>query len=383
MKQQSHYFSETFEQSRDRFIGELPFVQRIWRKADLLSYPIGKLEDNNTTDVIRADGQFYKENLIIITTGVHGIEGYAGTALLNYFIEHYLPQLNPNTTGLRLVHAVNPWGMKNRRRFSENNIDLNRNFIKDWNNVPADLNKRFEKEKDLFLPSHPISDLKKQNKQLYKMLLRSFLRQGKTGMETAATMGQYQYPRGIFYGGQDYDEPVSKLLSHMEEWIRPYKNVIFIDIHTGLGPANKLWIQVPDSEPRKEKAMKKQFSSSNVNDVQKTDVKRIKGEDAEYVQDVFSRRFPQKRIFSTLFEFGTLGNSLKDQIKALQTVINENHFYWRGAEKRDDIDKIKQDMDNLFYPEDQEWRDSVLQKGKTAFDLVLEKEAGFTLPENQ
>jgi hypothetical protein len=47
------------------------------------------------------------------------------------FIDKYLPRLDPRTTGLLLVHAINPWGMKHHRRVNADNIDLNRTFL--WN----------------------------------------------------------------------------------------------------------------------------------------------------------------------------------------------------------------------------------------------------------
>ncbi|MDX6151645.1 DUF2817 domain-containing protein [Marinococcus sp. PL1-022] len=147
MKPSDQYFFPTYEEARRAFRKRSTDVAVVWPETSLTQYAAGKPENNNTTDIIAADAKYHSSTLIVVTTGVHGIEGYAGSALLQLFIDEYITQLNPNTTGIRLVHAVNPWGMKNRRRVSENNVDLNRNFIKDWSSVPASLNERFEKEK--------------------------------------------------------------------------------------------------------------------------------------------------------------------------------------------------------------------------------------------
>ncbi|SDW54739.1 Protein of unknown function [Marinococcus luteus] len=379
MKPSDQYFLPTYEEARRAFRKRSTDVAAVWPEASLTQYAVGKPENNNTTDIIAADAKYHSNTLIVVTTGVHGIEGYAGSALLQLFIDEYLTQLNPNTTGIRLVHAVNPWGMKNRRRVSENNVDLNRNFIKDWSSVPASLNERFEKEKKHFVPEGPVKSWKKQRRDLLGALGAKVFKRGVYGLEKAATMGQYQYPTGIFYGGAAYEEPVEKLLSRMDEWVKEYEAVVHIDIHTGLGPAEQLWLQVPHSDPRKEKELQKQFGHPEVNDVQKTDVMEIKGEDAEYVKDVYSRRHPDKYIFSCLLEFGTIGNRLPDQMRALDIVVHENQYYWYGAKKEADARELQKEFHQLFDPPEESWKQAVLKKGKAGFDLVLEKEAGMRL----
>ncbi|QDI90729.1 DUF2817 domain-containing protein [Salicibibacter halophilus] len=379
MKGAEEYFSETYETSRANFRNRLKEVQKIWPSARLETDSIGSRDDDNTTDILAADAHYHPQTLIVITTAVHGAEGYAGAALLDFFIDHYTTQLNPNTVGLRLVHAVNPWGMRHRRRVSENNVDLNRNFIKDWSRISNDLNNKFEAERKRFVPSGSITDLKKERRKFYRKVPLRIFSQGMAGLEEAATMGQYNHPTGIFYGGETYEEPVDKFLSRMEQWTRGYQKVIHIDIHTGLGPANDLWIQVPDADPRKEKELHKSLKDSEINDVQKTDIRRIKGEDAEYIKDVFSKNSSSPYIFSCLLEFGTIGNRKVDQIKALATVVQENQWYWYGAKKGKDSARIKEDFREMFDPINRGWRQAVIKKGRRAIDLILEKEGGISL----
>ena len=73
-------------------------------------------------------------NLIVLTTGVHGIEGYIGSVMLDVFWKEVYPSLNAENTGVLVVANVNPYGMKYHRRYNENNVDLNRNFpVKKFN----------------------------------------------------------------------------------------------------------------------------------------------------------------------------------------------------------------------------------------------------------
>ena len=52
--------------------------------------------------------------------------------MLDVFWQEIYPELDTSNTGVLVVANINPYGMKNHRRYNENNVDLNRNFIMDW-----------------------------------------------------------------------------------------------------------------------------------------------------------------------------------------------------------------------------------------------------------
>jgi len=86
---------------------------------------------------------------VIHSSGVHGVEGYLGSAIqLRYLHELLLqneemmkscradngtqvPETESPMKGRKvlLIHAVNPNGMRHHRRTNENNVDLNRNVL--------------------------------------------------------------------------------------------------------------------------------------------------------------------------------------------------------------------------------------------------------------
>ncbi|MFP3338959.1 DUF2817 domain-containing protein, partial [Micrococcus sp. SIMBA_131] len=106
------------------------------------------------------------DQVLFFTTGEHGIEGYAGAAVIQLFVENYLDQIDASKTGICLIHAINPWGMRHFRRVTENNVDLNRNYFYDENSIRRDVNKNYAKESDLFLPNGKITDLKEERHKL-------------------------------------------------------------------------------------------------------------------------------------------------------------------------------------------------------------------------
>src|SRR5215510_13293421 len=72
-------------------------------------------------------GSRQPKNVLVHSSGLHGVEGFAGSAIHLQFL-NALPTLAPDTAIL-LVHILNPFGMAWLRRVNENNVDLNRNFI--------------------------------------------------------------------------------------------------------------------------------------------------------------------------------------------------------------------------------------------------------------
>ena len=136
MSEIANLFPETYETSQTRFRENLAVVQHFWPQAQLSQQRLSGDEDL-TIDWIYSDARGKNEKVFILTIGEHGIEGYVGSAMQQRFIDRYLPRLNPETTGLLLVHAVNPWGMKYHCRVNANNVDLNRNFIYDGVFDPA------------------------------------------------------------------------------------------------------------------------------------------------------------------------------------------------------------------------------------------------------
>jgi len=78
---------------------------------------------------------------VVHLSGVHGVEGHCGSSIqLAWLDKRRATKARAEAEGAAaagdaptviLVHVVNPFGMANGRRFNENNVDLNRNFVLD------------------------------------------------------------------------------------------------------------------------------------------------------------------------------------------------------------------------------------------------------------
>jgi hypothetical protein len=166
-------FPDSYETSRARFIRDVELLRPKWHSSRLESYPL-KTDPSLSIDYAWAEPR-KKENLIIISTGLHGIEGYVGSGILKIFMDEFAPRLNIENTGVLLVHAINPWGMKNHRRVNENNVDLNRNFVWDENFDPK-LNPDYEQLIPILNPPRPLSNVFLNNMAYYLRFISLYLR---------------------------------------------------------------------------------------------------------------------------------------------------------------------------------------------------------------
>ena len=70
------------------------------------------------------------DRVLLISSGLHGVEGYLGSAVQLALLHRWSRDGDP-PAGVRCVmlHALNPFGFAWSRRFDADNVDLNRNFL--------------------------------------------------------------------------------------------------------------------------------------------------------------------------------------------------------------------------------------------------------------
>ncbi|WP_273833453.1 M14 family metallopeptidase [Guptibacillus sedimenti] len=370
MNDTDHYFAKNYDESRVTFRSHLDKIQKKWPDATLTTKAIGK-EENNTIDMIYSEALTSNDQVIFFTTGEHGIEGYAGAAVIQLFVENYLDQIDPSKTGICLIHAINPWGMRHFRRVTENNVDLNRNYFYDENSIRRDVNKNYAKESDLFLPNGKITDLKEEKHKLYAQLMKGLAKEGYAGLKKAKGMGQFEFERGVYYGGSTAEESAVFLKSIQEKMLGTYPSVIHMDWHTALGPTNEITMVISEHDGRSVDELKDAYQLKNV---EKYTPKKVKGDSTNHFYKLKEEAYPETYLLSALFEFGTFGTDKQAELREFMTIILENHLYHEGAESVEDIQWILGEFEAMFYPNDVEWKKSVLNEARKGMEGVLKKE---------
>lgn len=170
----------------------------------------------------------------LAVSGTHGLEAAAGSAVQVAWLSAYASKQAslPPDTAVVLVHSINPYGFAWGTRTTENNVDLNRNFVDhdDPSSYPA--NPDYARlHQDLVVEHWDEEHLLRV--EAASQAFREA--HGDDAFFNARAMGQYQFADGLAYGGRAREWSNQTLQTIVESHLRAAQQVAFIDWHTGLG----------------------------------------------------------------------------------------------------------------------------------------------------
>ena len=311
-------------------------------------------------------------NLIVLTTGVHGMEGYIGSVMLDVFFEEIYPTIDTTDTGVLVVANVNPYGMKYMRRYNENNVDLNRNFILDWDNFDKSSNKDYPEVKEFLQPEGKIGNAFWHEAGFYLSLAKEAISKGADKVSDALLTGQYEYPRGVYYGGNGDEKSTAYLKGVFGDCLDgEYSNIVHIDIHSGYGPRYNMVIFNSVYETMTEAETKKAFGYDYVISHDSESFYATTGDTTDYFYRLAESKNTDKELFSTCFEFGTIGDSFMDSILSLKYTVDENRQHWFPSSNKVATEVVRENYNELFYPTETQWREKTVEDFKAATEGVL------------
>jgi hypothetical protein len=161
------------------------------------------------------------------TTGMHGVEAYTGSAVQLALLDS--PPMPASDDAIVLAHVLNPYGMAWLRRANENNVDLNRNFLVNGEAFSGAPPLYAALDPLLNPPSPPVHD------GFRVRAAATALRHGFQRIKQAIAEGQYEYPKGLFYGGRELQPGPRGLADWLKAHLREASYVFALDLHTGLG----------------------------------------------------------------------------------------------------------------------------------------------------
>lgn len=313
-----------------------------------------------------------KTNLVVLTTGVHGIEGYIGSVMLDVFFREVYPTLDDANTGVLVVANVNPYGMKYFRRYNENNVDLNRNFILDWDTFDLSSNKEYPKVDTFLGPTGKIGNALWHEAGFYLNLGKTAVTDGAGTISDALLTGQYQYPQGVYYGGTEDEASTVYLKDVFSQCLdSPYKNIVHIDIHSGYGPRYNMVIFNSVFETMNEAESQAAFGYDYIIAYDSESFYATTGDTTDFFYRLAQQKHRETDLFSTCFEFGTIGDAFFDTILSLKYTVDENRNHWYPTDNPTSARIIHENYMELFYPTETAWREKTVEDFKTATLGVL------------
>jgi hypothetical protein len=330
-----------------------------------------------------------QKRLLIMSSGIHGLEGFTGSAVQRLFLEEILPDANRQNIDVLIIHGINAFGMKNYRRHTVNRVDLNRNwFVSDT--FPSSLDDVVYD--DFYDEFNPKGQASFGYHDFFRFVAASILPNMssiQSGVFTkAAGQGQYRYPRGYSFGGQREEPHRAIVTTVLDKFIPNYEHVLVMDLHTGLGRRE---LQLLPNPPYNDRAgdLRKAVFEVNGKKIEETggkDFYSSHGDFSDFICQYSEFKFNTSSCVNMLIEYGTLlpaswekqgiMTSIKEysgQAYSIYVAIRENQAFNYGAASISAGTEIRNAWTKMFNPDESNWRQMILDESRVFFPKFLER----------
>lgn len=222
-------FSQTYKEARSKFLGAADAAS-----LDVHSHQhpmLGRDGELLAMDVVR-EGPDDAASLLIVTSACHGVEGFCGSGVQTTLLQDraWRDAAAAARVAVLYIHALNPYGFSWWRRTTQENVDLNRNFL-DFSQ-PLPRNAEYDALATAIVPgTWPPSEAS-------DAVLHAYAAQhGMAKLQQVISGGQYGHPEGIFYGGRNPTWSHLTLRQVLRQHATRCARLGWIDLHTGLGPS--------------------------------------------------------------------------------------------------------------------------------------------------
>lgn len=362
------YMLGTYDEARDRFRASGQILSKRHARVELDVIDVPSATDTDLTiDTIFIPAQKSTEKLLIMSTGVHGVEGFVGSAVQQMFMAEILPSVNLDELSILFIHALNPWGYRHLRRVTENNVDLNRNF-----DVTSDL---FATENapyadiDYFLnPTEPVTQQMVDNG--LSEVLGFAVTYPREELQQAILGGQYEFPKGLYFGGTGFEPQKAAIETMIAEKIADHDAVFLMDFHTGYGERAKLHLfgapNVGDPE-----AMNVVFEGYEIDTgADNPDFYETTGDFTVYLGQLAGA----KPYVGMTMEYGTMDS--QTDLGAAKSLVNmrlENQGFHHGYAEESARAAVENQFLDMYNPPEAEWRTAIMTATKDMLPVFIER----------
>ena len=287
--------------------------------------------------------------VLLVNAGTHGVEAFAGSAIEIAFLAGR--PAPPDDVRIVLVHAINPHGFAWLRRVTEDNVDLNRNFLDHDGSHPS--NEAYDSLHPVLCPERwDEPTLAEMNRTIEAYVEEH----GAFALQAVVTRGQYDHADGLFYGGRRPTWSNSTFRAVLEKHVAGARRIAFIDLHTGLGaygdaemiggtsPSTPIGRRMRDwyGDILTSPSAGTSSSAPLVGVIARAVREAAKGAD----------------VISATLEFGTY--PVREVLHALQA---DNWLHAHGEVDSALGREIKADIRKRLFPDEDEWKERVLDQG--------------------
>jgi hypothetical protein len=358
-------FSSSYAQARKRFLeaaaaADLP--------VEAKTHPLKGADGEELAMDVARDGHPNADKLLIVSSGCHGVEGFCGSGVQVAALRDARWREHARSRGVAVlyVHALNPYGFSHVRRATHENVDLNRNFH-DFSK-PLPVNEAYRDIQPLLLPEEwPPSPANAAAIGEY------VARYGQAAYQAAITGGQYEFPDGLFFGGTQPTWSNLALREVLRSHGRRAGRIAWIDVHTGLGPSGiGERIFAGRNDPAAVARAQAWWGGQGRTPV--TSIYDGSSSSAFLTGLMWGAVYdecPQGQYTGIALEYGTV-----PLLETLQALRAEHWLHVHREAPPALAARIKQQMKDAFYIDNDEWKGQVLRQGREALVQAADGLAG-------
>lgn len=352
----SQAFSTSYAQARAKFLAVAHQAQ-----CSVQSYVHPKLgrDDEELAIDVALHGAANANKLLIVSSGCHGVEGYCGSGVQITAMQDadFHSRCQRDGISVLYLHALNPYGFSHIRRFTHENVDLNRNFqnfSKPLASNPA------------YCDLHPLLIPNRWPASIANMMSIGFYiaTRGMKSLQKAISSGQYEVPDGLFYGGNAPTWSNLTLRQILRDHASQAKQLAWIDLHTGLGKTGhcERAFAGSASDTAGVKRAKAWWGNDGATPITAIgDANSVSSPLTGMMWQVAYEECPQAQITSLAMEFGT-----QPLLKVLQALRAEQWLTNHPDAPAEQALHIKQQLMDAFYVNTDDWKEKIVTQGMQA-----------------
>ena len=286
--------------------------------------------------------------VLVVIAGTHGVEGFCGSGPMVGLLRGDAALGLPPGTGVLLIHGVNPHGWAWLRRVTEENVDLNRNWV-DFD-APLPANPGYAALHAHLVPPTRDPAVRAAAQAACDAYAAAH---GVHALRVASSSGQYTHPDGGFYGGAGPTWARRTSEAILAEYLPHARTVAIVDMHTGLGPygyGEPICNHAPGGERvRRARAW---WGDSVTEPLLGTSSSQEKWGLTEFG---YERCLAHADIAFVALEFGTY-----PEARGVAVLRDEQWLHAHGDPLGAEADAIRAATRDHFYPPHDDWKEMVL-----------------------